>query len=121
MAHSSSIATPSGRLKRPTYKNKRATVRYRCAPATSGRIYFSEDLEFQPAWLQDLCLTGVGLVMNKPLDRGQVVTVQLKGASKKIYQLSAHVMHATQQSGGDWLLGLEFADKLSRDDLDDLL
>ncbi len=111
-----------GKVQRPCPENQRATVRYRCPPATPGRIYRSEDLEFQRAWLQDLSMTGVGLLMAKPLERDIFVTIQIKSPnSKRTHQLNAHVVHSTQQASGDWLIGCQFLEPLVHEDLEDLL
>jgi hypothetical protein len=112
----------TGKARRPSAPNQRATVRYRCPPAAAGRIYVAEDLEFQRAWLQDLSVTGVGLLLSKPLDNGLLVTIHLKSPnSKKSYRLSAHAVHATQQLDGEWMVGCEFETRLTTDELDDLL
>jgi hypothetical protein len=112
----------SGKVIRPSWPNQRATVRYRCPPATAGRVYLAEDLEFQRAWLQDLSATGIGLLMTKPLEHGLSVAIQLVSPnSSKNYSLSAHVVHSTQESGGDWIIGFQFAKPLTPDEVDDLL
>jgi hypothetical protein len=106
----------------PFRQNQRATVRYRCPPASAGRVYVAEDLEFQRAWLHNLSATGIGLLLGKPLDYGLFVTVVLTGVhSNKKYTLAAHAVHSTHQPTGEWLVGCQFVDPLSDEDLDDLL
>jgi hypothetical protein len=79
-------------------------------------------VEFQRAWLHNLSASGIGLILTKPLEHGMFLTIVLKGRnSNKKYQLPAHAVHSTQQSGGDWLVGCQFVYSLSEDDLDDLL
>ena len=46
-------------------KNRRATVRYQCAPATSAKVYAAEDITFQVAWIMDLSKTGAGLLLKQ--------------------------------------------------------
>lgn len=107
---------------RPAQRNQRATVRYRCAPATAGKVYTSDDVEFQRAWVLNLSLGGVGLHVSKPLHPGLFITIQLKNAhGTRTYQMSGHVAHATQEAGGDWIIGCEFLNPLSREELDDIL
>ena len=111
-----------GKAKKPSWQNQLATVRYSSAPATSGKVYLPEDLEFQRAWLQDLSATGIGLILSKPLDIGLFVNIQLKSPnSNKAYNIPAHVVHSTMQSGGDWIIGCEFVNRLTNDEVDDLL
>jgi hypothetical protein len=102
-------------------RNQRATVRYQCAPATSGRIVVTGDFEFQRAWVLDLSTRGVGLFMSRPVKTGVALVIQLKSASQKTYELSARVVHATEMPTGDFRIGCEFTTGLSDDDLDALL
>ena len=106
----------------PSGQNQRATVRYRCPPASAGRVYLAEDVEFQRAWLHNLSATGIGLLLAKPLDHGLFLTIQLKSSnSNKKYSLAAHAIHSTEQATGDWLVGCQFVEPLTDEDLDDLL
>ncbi len=109
--------TPQAR----SWINHRATVRYQCAPATPGRVELTDE-EFQHGWVQNLSLGGIGLVLPRPVDPGLYVVIQLKcPQSKKVYKLPAQVAHSTLRAGGDWLVGCEFVNKISPDDLDELL
>lgn len=111
-----------GKVRKPSDANQRATVRYRCPPASAGRVYLAEDLEFQRAWLQDLSATGIGILLTKPLQDGLFVTIQMKSpTTNKSFSLCAHVVHSTRQPTGDWIVGCEFITPLTADDLDDLL
>jgi hypothetical protein len=105
----------------PTRVNKRATVRYQCAPATPGRVIVAEDQEFQRAWVLDLSVKGIGLQLTRPLKAGTLVVIQMKSSQKKIYDLAAQVAHATAMSCGDWVVGCELIQRLSQEELDDLL
>jgi len=104
-----------------TRANQRATVRYQCAPATSGRVVLAADYEFQRAWVLDLSTRGVGLSMSRPVKLGTSLVVQLKTSSQKMYKLSAHVVHATPMPAGDFRIGCEFFTPIGPDDLDALL
>lgn len=100
--------------------NRRATVRYQCAPATAGRLYSGDAHEFQLAWVQDLSVAGVGLVVSRPLPAGTQVHIQLR-ADAHVFQLLGRVVHATEQPSGDWLIGCELVNRLTNEDLDFLL
>ena len=109
-------------VRKPSTRNRRATVRYRCAPATPGRIFVSEDLEFQRAWLLNLSTGGIGLQLARSLDVGFLLTIQIRSqVSKKLYELPAQVAHSEEQSGGEWSIGCEFLTPLTIEELDDLL
>jgi len=104
------------------WKNKRATVRYRCAPATPGRLILPEGQEYQRAWVLTLSRGGVGLHVARKLEPGTLLVIQLKGnASGKSYELAAQVAHVTPQLGDEWLIGCAILRPLTEQDLDDLL
>lgn len=100
--------------------NRRATVRYRCAPATTGKIAVEGDQELQRAWILDLSATGAGLEIARPIEAGAFLIIHLKGRTRD-FQLPAHVAHATRQPRGEWLVGCELDQRLSDADLDELL
>ncbi len=104
------------------WKNRRATVRYHCAPATVGKISESPDEDSFIAWIHDLSKGGVGLFLNKPLCSTTQITVQISSHTSKIkYSFQAQVMHSTRQVSGDWLIGCSFLKELTDDELDLLL
>ncbi|HYV40135.1 MAG TPA: PilZ domain-containing protein [Gemmataceae bacterium] len=116
------VALPGepGTLKRPS-ANQRVYVRYQCAPASAGRLKL-EGQEWQRAWVLDLCLSGVGLLISRSVEVGLEVVIHLAAAAeKKILELPARVCHATLQPDGDWVVGCEFVSKLTDDLLDALL
>jgi hypothetical protein len=101
--------------------NRRASVRYQCGPATPGRVLV-DGQEWQRAWVLDLSLGGVGLLLNRPLETHSELIIVLKNdALKKVFELPARVCHAVRQMDGDWIVGCEFADKLTEEQLDELL
>ena len=111
-----------GKDPRPSLDNRRATVRYLCAPATPGRIVLVEKQEMQRAWVLDLSANGVGILLSRPLEVGLFVLIRLKStAGDRTFELPAHVAHSTKQHGGDWVTGCELVERLSADDLDALL
>jgi hypothetical protein len=102
--------------------NKRATVRYRCAPATIGKLYVSEDHEYQHAWVLNLSTSGAGLILSRAVPLGTFVMIQVKSSDpSKTYELTAHVVHCNSLPHGEWNLGCELVSPLSLEDLDLLL
>jgi PilZ domain len=102
--------------------NRRATVRYRCAPATLGKVYLSEDQEYQRACVVNLSLKGVGLQLSRPLEVGQFVLLVIRSNDdKKIYELSAQVARCEATPHHDWLIGCELTNSLTPEELDHLL
>ena len=102
--------------------NKRATVRYRCAPATIGKLYVSDDHEYQHAWVLNLSAQGIGLILTRPVAAGTFVVIHLRSNDPaRTYELTAHVVHCTALPHGEWNLGCELVNPLSLEDLDLLL
>jgi hypothetical protein len=119
---SQSTVPPSGTVRGPARGNARATVRYRCAPATLGRVYLTDDHEFQHGWLIDLSATGVGMALARPIPVGTDAVIQIRGADgRRVYDLPARIVHCTEQVQHDWIVGCVFDTPLSPDDLDNLL
>jgi hypothetical protein len=101
---------------------RRATVRYRCPPATLGRVFIAESYKSIEAWLLNLSVEGTGLLMNQCLDPGTWVFIELESTNQKLcLELSARVAHATRQHDGSWMLGCAFGNPLSADELEALL
>jgi len=102
--------------------NRRAAVRYQCGPATPGKLLLVDGQEWQRAWVLDLSLTGIGILLSRPLEAGLQVMVVLKSATTKAhFEVPARVCHSSRQPDGDWIVGCEFNVRLTDDELDALL
>jgi hypothetical protein len=102
--------------------NARVTVRYRCAPATLGRLYVGEDHEFQQAWVVDLSQGGIGLLVSRPVPIGISAVIRMRAGDRGETQaLTARVIHCTLHASGEWLVGCAFAQPLTRERLESLL
>ena len=102
--------------------NRRATVRYRCAPATIGKIFLGDDHEYQRACVINLSTTGIALQLGRRLEVGEFLQVSIKSNDgAKVYEISAHVAHCDLLPQGDWYSGCELTVPLTLDDLDQLL
>jgi hypothetical protein len=78
--------------------------------------------EWQRAWVLDLSLGGVGLLLQRPLEAGSSLLLHLHSDSRQLtFQLRARVAHASRQHDGDWVVGCEFEEPLTDDALDALL
>jgi hypothetical protein len=95
-------------------------VRYQCGLATAGRLLLVEGQEWQRAWVLDLSVGGVGLLLSRPLEDGSKIMVVLKSATET-FELAARACHSCRQQDGDWIVGCEFETKLTNDQLDALL
>jgi PilZ domain len=115
-------AFQEGLVKPISRGNRRATIRYRCAPATVGKVFSTDDQEFQRAWILDLSVKGIGMQLSRPLELGQLVIITIRsGFEAKVHELSARVIHCTAVPQWDWLIGCELVDRLTPELLDQLL
>ena len=69
---------PEGKMKAAARGNRRGVIRYRCAPATVGKVISTEDQEFQRAWVLDFSLKGVGMQLSRPLEPGRLIILSIK-------------------------------------------
>lgn len=100
--------------------NRRLAVRYRCAPATTGKLCVAGDQELQHAWVIDISKKGVGMVLPFALPKDAFLVLQMRGANGPI-DLSAHVIHATPHNQSEWVVGCELMNALDDDELESLL
>jgi hypothetical protein len=111
-----------GPAKLASRSNRRAIIRYRCAPATIGKVVTVGDQLFQRAWIQDLSISGIGMDLARPISKGHLILISIKSNdNRKTFELSAQVMHCSALPHDQWHLGCEFAVPLTPDDLDQLL
>ncbi len=103
--------------------NRRQFVRYRCAPATIGKICKADSHNFETVWVLDLSRSGVGLLLSQSLPKTQKLVLQITSPSdNQKYEFPARVVHSTPQlTGGEWVVGLEFEMPLTDEQLDRLL
>jgi hypothetical protein len=128
MSHSEVNVAPTstpreeGTAKTVSRGNRRATIRYRCAPATVGKVFSAEDHEFQRAWILDLSLRGVGMQLARPLNPGQHFALLVRSNDGlRTFELAGTVCHCDPVPHGDWLVGCELTIALTPEELDQLL
>jgi hypothetical protein len=85
-------------------------------------VFIAQSYSSLNALILDLSLTGVGLLLNRPLELGSWILLELDGLGHDLgLEVSAQVVHATPQHDGNYLIGCAFAHRLSADELDALL
>jgi len=109
-------------LQRHAWIRRRAETRYHCGPATAGRLSKEDQDPGQRAWILNLSATGIGLLVDGPLEPDTHIVIHIKSATiGKEFALPARAVHATVQANGEWLIGCVLVEKLGPDDLDALL
>ncbi len=102
--------------------NHRATARYRCPPATLGRLYVGDAHEYQRVWVMDVALVGLGFMLTRPVPAETPIVIHVRGRQTNTdYVLHAHVIHSTAQHADEWLVGCRLTEPLTDMVLDDLL
>lgn len=103
---------------RPQRPDTRAWVRLACV--LEARCEEAGDNRSAP-WrgqVLDLSPSGLGLAASRAVETGSHLTITLQGtAGAAARRLFVRVAHVKQQDAKTWLLGCEFAQQLSEDDL----
>jgi hypothetical protein len=101
---------------------RRVSDRYRCALATSGKLYFPATGESTIAWVINLSVGGIGLNLSRTLEDGTELLIQLKvPEGNLVLKVPAHVVHTTPEVDGTYRIGCAFHEPISGDALDSLL
>lgn len=104
------------------WDHRRSAPRYQCGLATLAQVAVDASLELHRGWVLNLSTRGAGLLLAQALPLETFIVLHVRStAGDRRYELPGRVIHATTQVGGDWLVGCEFADVLSAEDLDALL
>ena len=116
------ISVPPGMGKSASLANRRASIRYRCAPATVGRVFSTEDQEFQLACILDLSLHGIGMQVVRPVEAGRLLIISMKSNDgAKTFDLAAKVMHCNEVPHDEWYIGCALTTPLTPEELEQLL
>jgi c-di-GMP-binding flagellar brake protein YcgR len=98
--------------------DRRATVRYRCAPPNQCRAFFANSSKSIQAAVVDLSLGGIGLVLETYVEPGTLVGIEMSnGGAETIADLVANVTYATSLDDGRWRCGCEWLRPLTEEEL----
>lgn len=100
-------------------KERRAKVRHASNQETACHQMASQpsDAWWEAATVHDISSTGIGLVLQRPVEPGAVLIVGFEDMSQL---LAVRVVHTTPQDTG-WFAGCKFTNKLSDAELRALL
>jgi hypothetical protein len=102
--------------------NRRASVRWRAAPATPGKVFVAATYETIYGGVLDLSVNGVGLLLSRPLELDTLVLIALEGTKGAgTFELLSQVARVTPQRDGTWVVGCSFYTDLTEDELESLL
>jgi hypothetical protein len=99
----------------------RAAIRHPCKPNFLIRLLVRPSYHNLRAFDNDLSRTGVGLFIDRNLDIGTTLVLQLLKEEHHSLIRVAQVVHATEMGDGWWLIGCRFAAPLPEKELHALL
>jgi hypothetical protein len=106
----------------PRADERRRATRYPCWLRGACRPFGASLLERRASILRDLSTGGVNLMIDRPVDRGAALAVELEGIGGRSGRyLLAHVAHIIEDSQGQWLVGCAFDRSLSEEEVRALL
>jgi hypothetical protein len=108
---------------KPAPRERRAAVRYPCDQDTFCQPIAArkgDDWRW-PARIRDISLHGVGLLLSRRFEVGTILVIELQGTAKVCERMMiARVAHATPHEG-EWVMGCQFINPLSEDELKELV
>ena len=119
------IPVRNGYVKHRPETERRAWVRFPkdqevwCQPTSA-----TGKAEIDTAWLgrvRDVSTAGIGLSMTRRFEPGTALIVELSERPKVLRHLLVHVIHATPEPNGRWILGCAFDCALSQQELQTFL
>ncbi len=106
----------------PRASERRRATRYPCWLRGACRPFGGSLLERRASIVRDLSTGGVNLMLDKPVDKGTALAVELEGDRRRPCRyLLAHVAHLIEDSEGQWLVGCAFDRSLSEQEVRALL
>jgi hypothetical protein len=102
---------------------RRARVRY---PSHQRTLCQTDTAQPDDIWMmgriRELSETGLSLHIGRRFDRGDVVSIEpIQGMTDSARVIQARVIHVRQDRKGGWVLGCQFTQPLSADELKTLL
>jgi hypothetical protein len=99
---------------------RRAAVRYRCHLANPAQLS-GPGADRKLAWVYNLSVAGVGLLLDGPVAVGTEWGIDLFTAANTRVAVRGRVAHATQRPDATWLVGFAFSQPISTEELEALL
>jgi c-di-GMP-binding flagellar brake protein YcgR len=112
------LATFGARRERHLPSDQRQWKRFPCQVTARYQMVASDDARHRDAQVLDISATGVGLLVDRAIDNGTLLSVELQNAAGTTERtMLACVVHVTRQSNTQSALGCNFIRSLSDEDL----
>jgi hypothetical protein len=111
--------TPDDRTARARQTaERRAWIRFRSrAPEVFWQLFGAKDLDLWPAQVVNLSARGIGLIIDRPVTAGTVLTLKFSKTDLKAKAYLVRVKHATNLTSGKIKVGATFVVPLSDEQL----
>jgi c-di-GMP-binding flagellar brake protein YcgR len=107
---------------KPAGDDQRTWVRYDIAVTASYQRIGDADGETYTAQVLNLSASGVGLLLNDPIEPGCLINLTLHGKhGAPVRTILACIVHSTLRAGGELAVGCNFIRELGEDELQALL
>ena len=101
---------------------RRARARRSCSSASAPPATAALGTELWPFPVRDISARGLGMLLDRRLDTGALVTVELLNRGLNFWHLKLlRVVHVTPRGDHLWLVGSAFLKELTDDELQSLL
>jgi hypothetical protein len=121
------LDTYGARREKPLSDDQRLWARFACALQANCQLVGQESAATLPGKVLNISATGIGLLVEKAVDTGTLLNMELVPSSgKPARTILACVVHSTHQPAGDgrvdaWALGCNFIRELTEQDLQNLV
>ncbi|HYT88627.1 MAG TPA: PilZ domain-containing protein [Gemmataceae bacterium] len=112
-------AAEDGASVKQAEEDRRVWVRYPADLPTTYQPASKEETVRLTARVRNVSLGGVSLAVDRPFQPGEMLSVELPGATDESRcKVLACVVHLTPVGGSEWILGCTFSRELSQEDLE---
>jgi hypothetical protein len=109
------LPLPVESLSRNQPRERRSLERYACSRRRFVRVLARSMLETSDASIRDFSMKGIGLVLDRCYEPGELLAIQLRSPTAGLSGiLTAQVRYATQQRDGRWQVGCSLCRQLTR-------
>jgi hypothetical protein len=106
----------------PPERERRAVPRRACPDPAALPIVASVGKELWSAPIRDISVAGIGLVLDRRVDPGTLVAIELLNKKHNFWHLKLlRVVHVTPHGEEHWLIGTEFLKQFSDDEFQALV
>jgi c-di-GMP-binding flagellar brake protein YcgR len=116
------LAHFGARRERPDPSDQRQWKRFPALMTAHYQLVALDDARQYDAKVLDISATGVGLLVERDIENGTLLSVELHNAAGTAERtMLACIVHVTRQASSEWALGCNFIRSLSEEDLEALV